>query len=46
MTKPIVAAESLVALRATDRRLDEYPNYEINLAPFVFRGRSSQRAAS
>ena len=38
MTKPVVAAESLVAL-ATDRRLDEYPNYEITSAPFVFRGR-------
>jgi quercetin 2,3-dioxygenase len=31
MTKPIVAAESLVALGATDRRLDEYANYEIAL---------------
>ena len=31
MTKPIVAAESLVALGATERRLDEYANYEITL---------------
>jgi redox-sensitive bicupin YhaK (pirin superfamily) len=31
MTKPAVAAESLVALGATERRLDEYANYEIAL---------------
>jgi redox-sensitive bicupin YhaK (pirin superfamily) len=31
MTKPVVAAESLVALGATERRLDEYANYEITL---------------
>jgi redox-sensitive bicupin YhaK (pirin superfamily) len=31
MTKPVVAAESLVALGATERRLDEYANYEIAL---------------
>jgi quercetin 2,3-dioxygenase len=31
MTKPVVAAESLVALGATERRLDEYVNYEITL---------------
>jgi quercetin 2,3-dioxygenase len=31
MTKPTVAAESLVALGATERRLDEYANYEIAL---------------
>jgi len=31
MSKPIVAAESLVALGATERRLDEYANYEIML---------------
>ena len=31
MTKPAVAAESLVALGATGRRLDEYANYEIAL---------------
>ena len=31
MTKPAVAAESLVALGATERRLDEYANYEITL---------------
>jgi redox-sensitive bicupin YhaK (pirin superfamily) len=31
MTKPVVAAESLVALGATDQRLDEYANYEIAL---------------
>jgi hypothetical protein len=31
MTRPRVAAESLVALGATERRLDEYENYEIAL---------------
>ena len=31
MTKPLVAAESLVALGATERRLDQYPNHEVNL---------------
>jgi quercetin 2,3-dioxygenase len=31
MTKPTVAAESLVALGATERRLDEYANYEMAL---------------
>ncbi len=31
MTKPAVAAESLIALGATERRLDEYANYEIAL---------------
>src|SRR6187401_3637735 len=31
MTRPAVAAESLVALGATERRLDEYENYEIAL---------------
>ncbi len=31
MTKPAVAAESLVALGAPERRLDEYANYEIAL---------------
>ena len=31
MTKPTVAAESLVALGATEQRLDEYANYEIAL---------------
>ena len=31
MTRPVVAAESLVALGATERRLDEYANYEITL---------------
>ena len=31
MTKPFVAAESLVALGATERRLDEYANYDIML---------------
>jgi redox-sensitive bicupin YhaK (pirin superfamily) len=31
MTKPLVAAESLVSLGATDRRLDEYANYETAL---------------
>jgi redox-sensitive bicupin YhaK (pirin superfamily) len=31
MTKPLVAAESLVSLGATERRLDEYANYEIAL---------------
>ena len=31
MTKPAVAAESLVSLGATERRLDEYANYEIAL---------------
>jgi quercetin 2,3-dioxygenase len=31
MTKPIVAAESLVALGATERRLDEYANSEVTL---------------
>ena len=31
MTRPAVAAESLVALGATERRLDEYANYEIAL---------------
>src|SRR6185503_10433545 len=31
MSKPIVAAESLVSLGATERRLDEYANYEITL---------------
>src|SRR5262245_4332094 len=31
MTKPIVAAESVVALGASDRRLDEYANYDIVL---------------
>jgi quercetin 2,3-dioxygenase len=31
MTKPVVAAESLVALGAKERRLDEYANYEIAL---------------
>jgi redox-sensitive bicupin YhaK (pirin superfamily) len=31
MTKPLVAAESLVAIGATERRLDEYANYEITL---------------
>jgi quercetin 2,3-dioxygenase len=31
MTKPLVAAESLVALGATGRRLDEYANHEIVL---------------
>jgi redox-sensitive bicupin YhaK (pirin superfamily) len=31
MTRPAVAAESLVALGATERRLDEYANYEITL---------------
>lgn len=31
MTKPLVAAESLVALGATERRLDEYANYETAL---------------
>ncbi len=31
MTKPAVAAESLVALGATEQRLDEYANYEIAL---------------
>jgi len=31
MTRPAVAAESLVALGATEQRLDEYENYEIAL---------------
>jgi redox-sensitive bicupin YhaK (pirin superfamily) len=31
MTKPVVAAESLVSLGATERRLDEYANYELAL---------------
>lgn len=31
MTRPAIAAESLVALGATERRLDEYENYEIAL---------------
>jgi redox-sensitive bicupin YhaK (pirin superfamily) len=31
MTKPVVAAESLVSLGATDRRLDEYAIYETAL---------------
>ena len=31
MTRPLVAAESLVALGAAERRLDEYANYEITL---------------
>jgi redox-sensitive bicupin YhaK (pirin superfamily) len=31
MTKPLVAAESLLAIGATERRLEAYPNYDITL---------------